>query len=227
MKNQLKPGAQLQLFNKQDRLCYTAGIKKIGKNSFTIYAPVCEDCRLILPPGSWWPARLIGTDALYCFFAQVLEINRDPLLNYVICSPQEVRRCQRRKYFRLSCIQNVTYWKNGEGPDWGKNVAAGIKRCESVGSGNQAVAIDLSGGGLSMVCQEFIPRQTRLLLEIALSKGKERHRLEGIVVRSTPLNYISRKRYRVGVAFNAISSGRRERIIRYLFAAMRKRINNG
>ncbi len=217
-------GAPLQIFNKQDRRYYTAEVKVTGKNTVTICPPVWAEQRLSMPPGSRWLACLIGIDALYYFTARVLEAT--PVPGYIICRPQTIYRRQRRKYVRVSCSLDITYWITGGQLNCRVQEGDLLKPQAGLsGRGYPAVVVDLSGGGLRMVTREFIPRQTRLVLEITLEKEVETHRMEGVAVRVTPVNYGSWKRYRIGVAF-CTDSRSREKIIRYLFALMRRKLKD-
>ena len=76
-----------------------------------------------------------------------------------------------------------------------------------------------------MVTREFISPRSRLIIYLYLENEAEGHRVEGRVVRVVPITHGSWKRYRIGVMFKT-NSQFRERIIRYLFTVMQRRIRD-
>lgn len=225
MKGQLRIGSTLKIFNQADRRHYKAEVRGIAAGFFIICPPVWGEKELPLSPGSWWPSCLIGADALYYFKARVLGSCKIPSPGYIVQKPGTVRRLQRREYVRVSCSLNATYRAvdeisaHREGEHFNEIYPAEGER------GEPAVVVDLSGGGLKMVTREFISPRSRLIIYLYLENEAEGHRVEGRVVRVVPITHGSWKRYRIGVMFKT-NSQFRERIIRYLFTVMQRRIRD-
>jgi c-di-GMP-binding flagellar brake protein YcgR len=245
MMEQLRVEDHLQILNEQEQEYYMTRIREIGKDSFLIYEPESGGKTLDMSEQSSWQFCLLRDDAVYFFTSRILEVKRESGGNYYgVSKPESVHRQQRRGHVRVPCHHNLVYWNwedtniNGlpspimatrsselwEDPQW---IDDYLEKLEKNLAGKNAFTLDMSGGGLRMVTLEPLERHDRLLVKIVLEKQKVKHQLlfvEAKVVRVVPLNIGGWRRYRVGLSFINLTEKVQERIIRYLFTIMRKKI---
>lgn len=229
------------MFRQGEQDYYRAIIKSVGGTTFSIEKAVAGGKDLTLEAGFEFRATLFGSDALYHFDTRVVMVSRkegEP--EYFFEYPAEMHRHQRRSYVRVPCRLNVYCWILDEAMQalsqmvisgeeipledsrWNKGL---LEELNSKIPAMQGVTLDLSGGGVRMVVRELVRRQERLILKICIDERCHQYfLLEGRVVRVVPLSIRSLKKCRVGVVFVNVSQGLRERIIRYIFSTMRKRV---
>ncbi|MBE5959916.1 MAG: hypothetical protein E7256_00780 [Lachnospiraceae bacterium] len=149
----------------------------------------------------------------------------------------ELEKLQRREYYRLSCILDITYrsfsekelllrtllnqnsFENEGEREKVENELAGISY-----HWNQAVMIDISGGGIRFQSQLKQEKGDKLTLNFPLftSDGVRNFSLYASVITSRKVEQLSGT-YEHRAAFIDISREERESIVRYIFDEDRKR----
>jgi c-di-GMP-binding flagellar brake protein YcgR len=128
----------------------------------------------------------------------------------------EIVRIQRRSYFRLDVLLEVRYrvvqYFDGE-----YDIETPYKR---------TLATDLSGGGLSLILEDKLEKDSIIEGEI-FSGQPERISFLGRTRRCERMLTDSRYKYLAGIEFTEIGDSSRERVIRYVFNEQRKLINKG
>lgn len=237
-KDLLAAGTRIRLFNQDEQGFYSALIKKAGEEGFMIDQSVFGDTLLHHPaPGTIFRAAVFGRDAVYHFETRVIGICGAGG-GFIFDYPHVLRRQQRRQHVRLPCRLSVYCWPVDEARQALSRILAGLDAAHLEGlrlsfglleelnerlPARQWVTLDLSGGGVRMIAPAPPQPQENLLLKICTNdSGRQFFLLEGRVIRVTPLLIGNMSKYRVAVVFINISRGSRERIIRYIFSAMRK-----
>jgi c-di-GMP-binding flagellar brake protein YcgR len=237
LKKIIRTGAPLQIDNYEDNLIYKTSICQVGEDTFSIFEPVALQKKLQMTPGSSWEFCMIAEDALYYFKTMIIEKVDGEVSTYLLKKPQSIMRRQRRAHFRLSCNFEVTYRI--------------IKRVDSAAANNirqsedteelrlegklkeeellddrvrQALAVNLSGGGMQIITTEFIEPKSDLLLEFTINDNGALMILRGTVLRIDDIKMGWFKKYRLGLQFTRLEEKERELIIRYIFRQVRKRL---
>lgn len=237
IKKVIRSGAPLQITSYEDHLIYKTSICEVREEAFTIFEPVALQKKLQIAPGSNWEFCLIAEDALYYFKAVVMEKVGGEVPTYLVEKPQSIMRLQRRAHFRLSCNFEVNYRviKRVNGA-----AASSIRQSEDTeelrlegklkkeeflnGRVRQALAVNLSGGGMQLITTEFIEPKSDLLLEFTIDDNGALMILRGTVLRIDDIKMGWFKKYRLGLQFTGLEEKEREQIIRYIFGQVRKRL---
>jgi c-di-GMP-binding flagellar brake protein YcgR len=134
-----------------------------------------------------------------------------PLL--IIAYPQEIRKIQRREFFRVEIIYFMQYLKMGKKIDGDE-----IVKTLDTEKGNKGILLDISGGGMKLKLRDKLKAGDVIVTEIPMEC--EKIIAMGRVVRC---EIDEDEKYICGVAFKNIDNKTREKIIRFLFDKMRKR----
>ncbi|MGE4357147.1 MAG: PilZ domain-containing protein [Candidatus Omnitrophota bacterium] len=102
----------------------------------------------------------------------------------------------RRRYKRINFDTSVTYQTTGN------------RRI------NYTLAKDISEGGMGILLEEFVPKDTEIILEFSLKKNSNPIRSKARVVWIQKFPYI--ERYRAGLEFKEIEDLQRANIKRFI-----------
>lgn len=181
-------------------------IKEGGRVSITM--PTEGGRMVVLDVGERYELIFYTKSGLYSCVARVEARGRMGALvlaELFFLSPLE--KYQRRQYYRLDCILDVSYWK-AEMPDVIKS----------------GTVIDISGGGLRFKCDEGYETDTMLSMRINLpslkmNQGKE---IQAKVISSEALPSMEGM-YENRVEFLDVANNVREAIVKFIFEEERKR----
>lgn len=120
----------------------------------------------------------------------------------------EVEKYQRRQFYRLNCILDMTY-----------------RRKDGTDSPQQGVIIDISGGGLRFNSKQPHEPGTELVVEFQLVVGGavKKYAVSARVISSTYLVNKDKSVYENRMEFTDIAESMREDIVKYIFEEERKR----
>lgn len=250
LKNFLKGNERVNVFDKGEKVYYKAMVVDLTANGFVISQPSARQGVLSLREREVWEFNIESGSALYFFSAAVLKRGKKgeaPV--FLIEYPKTVRRQQRRQFYRLNINLDVEYIvvqegfeKEEEKKEQDKNdilieiteeddMYKDIKLFDEKTVGQEyadgvfpAFTVDISGGGLQMVSEQYLKRDTELLLRIKIPPGtKDGISLKGRVIRSFAIHGGSSKKYRVAVTFIDVDEKIRDIVIEYIFDMSRKR----
>ncbi len=252
LKGFLKGNERVNVSDKSDKVYYKAVIVELTSVGFVISQPTARQDVLYLREGEVWEFNIEGGNTLFFFSATVLKrAKRGNVPIYLIEYPMKFRRQPRRQFYRLSVNLELEYTVLKEGTD--KEEAEGKKKqdhddilveiteeCDmykdikvfdekTVGQKYAdgvfpGFTVDISGGGLKMVADNYHKSGSELLMRIMVPPGvKGGTALKGRVIRSTPIHGGSSKKFRVSVVFIDIDEKVRDVIIEYIFDMTRKR----
>lgn len=136
---------------------------------------------------------------------------------------------QRRQFFRLKCIIDMTYCmitkEHSEMPDTDELIK--LLRDEGVyEEQKKARIVDISGGGVRFVSEEENPSDGYVLMVIKLHNGKQKkqYHIAGRVIKCVPAEQSGARemKFESRVEFILKDSKMQEEIVQYIFAEERK-----
>ena len=196
-----------------DEKSYKALIIDIEDDNIKINIPVCNDEYLMLYKDDKIEINSYLDDGkCFNYYCNVISKGKDNnVIYYKLTLPYDVRRIQRRNFFRVNLLEEVTY----------KNITNKTEKEIEELPYKSGIMIDLSGGGLKVKTKEKLKGNDIIVMRINMT-GIE-VKLKGQIVRieaSMDNNFL------YGVKFLDITEMESDRIIRELFEIMRKQRAN-
>lgn len=146
------------------------------------------------------------------YYCNVISKGKDNnVIYYKLTLPYDVRRIQRRNFFRVNLLEDVTY----------KNITNKTEKEIEELPYKSGIMIDLSGGGIKVKTKEKLKTNDIIVMRINMINIEVK--LKGQIVRietSIDNNFL------YGVKFLDITEVESDRIIRELFEIMRKQRAN-
>lgn len=196
-----------------DEKSYKALIIDIEDDNIKINIPVHNDEYLMLYKDDKIEINSYLDDGkCFNYYCNVISKGKDNnVIYYKLTLPYDVRRIQRRNFFRVHLLEEVTY----------KNITNKTEKEIEEIPYKSGIMIDLSGGGLKVKTKEKLKGNDIIVMRIKMT-GIE-VKLKGQIVRietSIDNNFL------YGVKFLDITEMESDRIIRELFEIMRKQRAN-
>lgn len=183
----------------------------IDKNDEFIWIniPVNDGEYLMLHSGESVNMNLYSEDGrCFNFSGNVISKGKQGnVLFYQLTSPYNIKKIQRRNFFRVDTINTVEY----------KNITnVSVEEIFNMPY-EKSLMVDLSGGGIKLKLKENVKSQDTILVKL-LVKGRELI-LKGNIVR---IENTEDKEKLCGIKFSDITQGQSDLIIEELFEIMRK-----
>lgn len=196
-----------------DEKSYKALIIDIEDDNIKINIPVRNDEYLMLYKDDKIEINSYLDDGkCFNYYCNVISKGKDNnVIYYKLTLPYDVRRIQRRNFFRVNLLEEVTY----------KNITNKTEKEIEELPYKSGIMIDLSGGGLKVKTKEKLKGNDIIVMRIKMT-GIE-VKLKGQIVRieaSIDNNFL------YGVKFLDITEMESDKIIRELFEIMRKQRAN-
>lgn len=196
-----------------DEKSYKALIIDIEDDNIKINIPVRNDEYLMLYKDDKIEINSYLDDGkCFNYYCNVISKGKDNnVIYYKLTLPYDVRRIQRRNFFRVNLLEEVTY----------KNITNKTEKEIEELPYKSGIMIDLSGGGLKVRTKEKLKGNDIIVMRIKMT-GIE-VKLKGQIVRietSIDNNFL------YGVKFLDITEMESDKIIRELFEIMRKQKAN-
>lgn len=192
---------------------YKSIVLDVSDDNFTINIPVADGEYMLLHVGETIEINCyLENGKCYNFFSEVIGKGRERnILYYRLSSPFNVRKIQRRNFFRVSVIKELRY-----------KIITGLtdEEIDNLEYKN-TIVIDLSGGGVKIKIKEKVQKGDRL--QIRLNVKDTEMQLTGEIVR---IEYTEDKEKLCGIKFTDISDLQSDKIIEELFCIMRKQRAN-
>lgn len=133
----------------------------------------------------------------------------------------ELRKYQRRQYYRLSCTVDIQYKvvSQEQIKEFHENSDLFYEDTDYI----DGVVLDISGGGMRFVSGQRLTKDQMIMAGLVVSYGNERKRycLPGVILSSYEVH--NRKGlFEHRVEYKNMSGGTREALIRYIFEEERK-----
>lgn len=184
---------------------FASRVEDMRKDAIMVAAPYKKGTVVPVPVGEEVQIRIGKDGTYYLFHSKVVGriAGHQPVLQLSL--PFKITKIQMRNWVRVDTNLPVLYRLAGSEDEF-----------------IEANAIDISGGGICMLTQERIQKETQLEVEI---KFPDNFLLKtnGIVTRCVDENKI----IRIGVCFQDINERHQERIVGYVFKKQREHIKKG
>ncbi len=238
-----KENMLIEVYDEESKVYYKSLIQEVDDTAFAIGVPMKGKSQLIMREKNDYNMRVTVGDALYSFNSEVIGRKRSGnVLLFVLAWPEEIKRSQRRQFFRLAASLEADYWvlrKGGSAADGEEKDGAGAedpdpdllrqllpKLLEQLPVPSSGIIVDISGGGIALVVNRFIPEGSLLALRFQLNSKNSRKEflLKGQVVRVFDLEATKEvRRYRLGLEFVEISEKVRDELINIIFILSREK----
>jgi len=207
----LKIAPPQQLTLKDYSRVYATRIEDMDEDTITIGAPMEKGYVIPLRKGLKLILGVPKSDALYGFYAEVVERKTGYVPLIVLKKSSLSRRIQRRKYVRISSAVSsevkILYLPPAGGAPKGKPVLPAKITKSDLKEKN------ISAGGMLLVCDKEIPKGTRLKIALNLPDGTLETRAE--VVRVTKDK--ERKEFEIGTQFLNMEEKEKNRLLKYIY----------
>lgn len=209
--------------------------QNMGKKTYKsqIYDIVSEDQIKIAMPMEQGKVILLPVDGEYnvCFYTQtglyqclgriIDRYKSDNVFVLVVELTTDLRKYQRREYYRLNCVLDMKSREVNE-----KDVGMFNERVRFVDTDitfNNGIVVDISGGGARFISRVRYPQGTNILFVFSLyvSGSLNEYKLIGKVLLSEEIEN-RQGEYEHRIQFVNIMNDDRESIIRYIFEEERK-----
>lgn len=196
-----------------DEKSYKALIIDIEDDNIKINIPVRNDEYLMLYKDDKIEINsYLDEGKCFNYYCNVISKGKDNnVIYYKLTLPYDVRRIQRRNFFRVNLLEDVTY----------KNITNKTEKEIEELPYKSGIMIDLSGGGLKVKTKEKLKGNDIIVMRIKMTSIEVK--LKGQIVRiETAID----NNFLYGVKFLDITEMESDRIIRELFEIMRKQRAN-
>ena len=182
----------------QKERIYYSRIEDIHDNALSVTAPYAKGFYLPRKYKKQFAARVIADDCTYVFKTMLLQYKEDPIPLWVISSPVEITRVQRRNFVRLDIHLNVTLE---------------LADPELNGPTLTTITKNLSAGGMGVLLETPLDIGTKVKISLSL-ENNNLIETEGEVVRIIPPE-TEQERYINSIKFTKEDA--REIFAKYIF----------
>lgn len=195
---------------------YKSIIQEATKDYIAISIPVCGSEYAPLNKDEKVTAVYYDENNLYGFNTDVIGRKKDRIPMILLAIPENIKKIQRRRFFRVSLIKDVSYLKVN------KNISDSELSRLTMDSKDfkKALMLDLSGGGLKIKTSEKIEVGDSLIIKIPLKK-------EDIFILSSCIRAfkdMDSNLYVSGFYFLNIDDKTQDKVVAYVFQVMREQM---
>lgn len=192
-----------------ERRTYVSQLLDLREDDKLVIAMPMEGGKMVLlDVGDRYNMYFYTPAGLYCCIAQVSGRSRSGqvFMLEMECT-SEIEKFQRRQFFRLNCIVDMTY-----------------RPADGEGQKKKGILIDISGGGVRFNAPEQYKGGEQLMIEFFLTiSGKLEKFSTRVKVISSARVPNREKLYENRVEFMDIQENERESIVKYIFEEERRR----
>lgn len=194
-------------------------------NQLKIAMPIVEGRVIPLPVNTRFNVCFFTSGGLYkSRFVVTERYKEDGLYILVIELISELKKYQRRQYYRLEYTMDIEYLViENELREAIKNGETSIEEVASEGELKSGVVLDISGGGLRFISKELLSTEKPVILKLDLCLSNNKT-VYGVVGNLLSSNKVENKDgiYEQRISYCDIEQSTRENIIRYIFEQERK-----
>lgn len=192
---------------------YKALIIDIQDDFLRINAPVNDGEYLMLHSGEKIEMNsYLDDNRCFNFYSEVISRGKEgSIIYFQISTPFDVRKIQRRNFFRVGLVAPIEYKKI-------TNIDA--EEIDSIPY-KESLMVDLSAGGLKLKTKDDINKDDLLLINMKVKELQVELKCDIVRIENTP-----DKEKLCGLRFLDITAAQSEKIIQELFEIMRKQRAN-
>lgn len=202
----------------------------LGNGELEITMPLEKGRVILLPLGVRYEFAFYTQSGIYKSVGQVKERYKTDnryMLRIVLNTP--LSKFQRREYYRMECILDMTYFLLEEEQAQLEDVEAIMDSLRDVHfyeKQRRGTIVDISGGGIRFISEEQNEADGYVLVLMMLrgETGEKQYCLTGRILQSVRLQ-TTEKKYENRVQFVIRDARIREEIIRYIFMEERRTRN--
>ncbi|MFP3154074.1 flagellar brake protein [Lachnospiraceae bacterium ZAX-1] len=233
VKEVLKAGdkIEIRILQQSDKIYRSTIYDILDNDEVEIGMPMEKGKMAVLSLNLLYELEFFGENGVYRCTAQVIErYKRDNLYALRIELKSQLKKIQRREYYRFECAVDMDYMmitqEEAEMPI--EKVEAHHRHDYPEDAIKHAVALDLSGGGIRFTSDELEERSGCVFVKMALKNETmdRQFQMVGRLLRSKRLE-TDREKYEHRTQFLQIDARTREQIIKYIFDEERKNRNRG
>lgn len=192
-----------------------------GEHNLVIAAPIHESRLMLITPGTRIRAVFLDEkQGLLSFLGTIIfREKKESIISLHVKTDGIFEKIQRRNYFRLDCLLNVTFfpYKSEPSADTAENPPDGLPQ--------KALTRNISGSGTCIVAEEAFPKGTNIDLSIWLSDDIQ-IKATAKVIRCTKIEGIRDKKYELGLYFTNLDQKNQEALVKYIFNQQRVLLKN-
>lgn len=192
-----------------------------------IAMPMQDGKMILFPVGTRVEATFISEGMLYRAPLTVTARKKENGLFWLETTMMdEVSKYQRRQFYRLEKMLDVTYYP----------VKSDVAEPEALQSSwwmggddapdeiFSAVSLNISGGGMRLVTKRSLEKGQHVMLDFNLDMEEEMEKMHllGEIVECRRIDGTAQPKYMVRLKFLSLSEGKREKIIKYIFNEERR-----
>lgn len=138
----------------------------------------------------------------------------------------QLERHQRREFYRLACLLDITYKLVKKETDI-YNIVESKNEFMNSGDILKGIVLDISGGGLRFICDNKIEIGTYIcfMLQIELNNQVRVLSEFGKVISSERIETDQERKYEIRIKYEYLDKKDQEMIIKYVFETERKKVN--
>ena len=227
----VKPGEKVELQTVErsilgsvsDKKAYTSKVYDvISDEQIEILMPMEKTKLILLPVDGEYDVCFYTKQGLFQCYVRIIDRYKSDNTFILLCEPtSNLRKYQRREYYRFSCILNM------DSRELVEEELEAMEKNELVFQPGlplqKSVIVDISGGGVRFVSNYRYEKETIIYLTYKLMiAGKEKtYEIAGKILASKPIeNRPGEFEHRL--QYMSINNMEREEIIRYIFEEERK-----
>lgn len=227
----VKPGEKVELQTVErsilgsvsDKKAYTSKVYDIiSDEQIEILMPMEKTKLILLPVDGEYDVCFYTKQGLYQCYVRIVDRYKSDNTFILLCEPtSNLRKHQRREYYRFSCILNM------DSRELVEEEIEALEKDELVFQPGlplqKSVIVDISGGGVRFVSSYRYEKDTMIYLTYKLMiGGKEKvYETAGKVLSSRPIEN-RQGEYEHRLQYMSMENSDREEIIRYIFEEERK-----
>lgn len=214
---QLKINLPVKIARSNEKNLYSSTIQDIGDDFVTIMAPLREGYPLLLRPGEAVLGRFTQDRKSFYFYTFVLGKHKENGIIFLELSmPEEIKKDQQRSAIRLPILMDVE-----------KSALSSQKKDEEPAY-EKTKALDLSAGGMKITSSLEYLVGTIFSVRFSLEFNENGSNQSVHFVTRALLVYCNeiekQKLYHIGVEFIDFKESQRDKIFKFIFSKMSKRM---
>lgn len=204
----------------------------ISEDEIVLAMPMEAAKVILLPMDVRYDVCFFTKKGLYNCTATIKDrYKEDNLYEIVMTLTSQLQKFQRRKFYRLECLVDFTYYILQDEEEIGMNdpYAAHEHHLKNYPSDERktGIIVDISGGGVRTITPDNLPKGTELLLFFQIIMDDMEYSFSSFahVVKSNLLDKQT-NRYESRIEYKKIHKNERERIVKYIFKEEREKRQN-
>lgn len=213
----------------QERV-FRSQIYDISEHDIKMAMPIERGKIILLPLGVQYEFCVYTKQGLYRCEGEIRKRYKSNNIYMVsVAIKSELTKYQRREFYRLPCLVDVTYQNSDEeieGLD-AERIVQNIDQCIKASRVFKGIIIDISGGGFKFSSDNQLKKDSYVCFsfKLELSNQIKDFKVVGKIISSERIETERGPKYENRVQFKHLNKLDQEAIVRYIFETERKKVN--